>query len=112
MYLFKTADTEYSAEFAGKVMDHEWDERESKSIRLQMSYTDALTLFQDGLVWSIVERETDLDSGDENVQEWDNSDYCIAGSITDHRDGTVTVKMGKKTANDILAELEEAYDGN
>ena len=40
--------------------------------------------------------------GTETVQEWDNSDYCVAGPITDHRDGTLTVKMGKYT------QLEEA----
>lgn len=36
------------------------------------------------------------------MQEWDNADYCVAGPITDHRDGTLTVKMGKYT------QLEEA----
>jgi hypothetical protein len=36
--------------------------------------------------------------------EFDNSDYCLAGDITDHRDGRITVKMGK------LTELEEAYE--
>ena len=46
----------------------------------------------------------------EQVQEWDNSDYCVAGPITDNRDGTITAKMGKKTASDLLAELEAAYD--
>ena len=30
--------------------------------------------------------------------EFDNSDFCVAGDVTDHRDGTVTVKMGKLTA--------------
>lgn len=42
------------------------------------------------------------DGGTETVQEWDNADYCVAGPITDHRDGTLTVKMGKYT------QLEEA----
>ena len=46
------------------------------------------------------------------MQEWDNADYCVAGPITDNRDGTITAKMGKKTDSDILAELEAAYDGN
>ena len=40
--------------------------------------------------------------GTEPEQEWDNADYCVAGPITDHRDGTLTVKMGKYT------QLEEA----
>ena len=36
--------------------------------------------------------------------EFDNSDYCIAGDITDHRDGRITVKMG------ALTEVEQAYE--
>ena len=42
------------------------------------------------------------DGGTETVQEWDNAGYCVAGPITDHRDGTLTVKTGKYT------QLEEA----
>ena len=42
----------------------------------------------------------------------DNSVYCLAGPITDNRDGTITAKMGQKTASDVLAELEATYDGN
>ena len=36
--------------------------------------------------------------------EFDNSEFCIAGDLTDHRDGTITAKMGK------LTDLEEAYE--
>jgi hypothetical protein len=36
--------------------------------------------------------------------EFDNSEYNIAGDLTDHRDGTITAKMGK------LTDLEEAYE--
>ena len=38
---------------------------------------------------------------------YDNSDYSIAGPIIDHRDGHVTIKMGKPTAAELLAMLEE-----
>lgn len=49
---------------------------------------------------------------------YDNSEYCVAGPITDNRDGTVYIKMGKPTElelkNKELAEaqvaLEEAYE--
>lgn len=41
--------------------------------------------------------------------EWDNSEYSIAGDIVDHRNGTVTVKMGKPTEIEILRkQLENA----
>lgn len=41
---------------------------------------------------------------------YDNSDYCVAGDITDHRDGTVTVKMGRLTA--LEETLELIYGGD
>lgn len=48
--------------------------------------------------------ETVQDGTEIQETEWDNSEYNIAGDITDHRDGTITVKMGK------LTDLEEAYE--
>ena len=36
--------------------------------------------------------------------EYDNSDFNIAGDVTDHRDGTMSIKMGKAT------DLEDAYE--
>lgn len=105
MIYFKANNTEYPASIAGKVTDRDWDNRESKAITLEMTHAQAAQLFTDGLGWSIVQRETvpdGTDGGTETVQEWDNAGYCVAGPITDHRDGTLTVKMGKYT------QLEEA----
>lgn len=121
MTYFKTNNTEYLASIAGKMTDRDWDNRESKAITLEMTHAVAVQLFVDGLSWSIVQRDTVPvydESGNptsettEQVQEWDNSDFCVAGPITDNRDGNCTCKMGKKTASDILAELEATYDGN
>lgn len=112
MTYIKIKDTLYPATVSGKVADKEWDSRASKSITLEMTYEESVALFVDGLKWSIVQRE-EVPKLDENgVQtgtetrdtEFDNSDYNLAGDITDHRDGTITVKMGK------LTELEEAYE--
>ena len=88
----------------GKITDGEWDGRSSKAITLAMSHSGAVGTFVDGVEWSIVQ-----DAEDENgivigQDEWDNSDYSVAGDVTDHRDGTVTVKMGRPT------DLEEAYE--
>lgn len=51
---------------------------------------------------------------EEQVLEWDNSEYSVSGSITDNRDGTVSVKMGKPTEAETLraqlSEIEEVYD--
>lgn len=122
MIYFKTNNTEYPADIAGKITDRDWGGRESKAVTLEMTHAAAVQLFVDGLSWSIVQRDTVLayasdgspiaETAEEQVQEWDNSDYCVAGPITDNRDGTITAKMGQKTDSDILAELEAAYDGN
>ena len=113
MTCFKTNNTEYPASITGKMADRDWDNRESKAITLEMTYAEAEQLFADGLSWSIVQRDTVPvydESGNqtsvttEQVKECDNSDFCVAGSITDNRDGTCTCKMGKKTEVEILRE--------
>ena len=118
MYI-KINGTLYPATIRGRVADGEWDDRSSKSITLEMTYEEAIKLFIDGLAWSIVEKNlipTYAENGsyayDEynnpimewQVTEFDNGEYCLAGDIIDHRDGTITIKMGK------LTELEEAYE--
>ena len=116
MIYFKANNTEYPASIAGNIPDRDWDGRESKSITLEMEYTAASQLFVDGLSWSIVQRDTvpvyDKDGNptgetEEQVQEWDNSDYNVAGSITDNRNGTCTCKMGKKTQLETEQELRK-----
>ena len=116
MIYFKANNTEYPASIAGKITDRDWGGRESKAVTLTMEYTAASQLFVDGLSWSIVQRDTvpvyDKDGNptgetEEQVQEWDNSDYNVAGSITDNRDGTCTCKMGKKTQLETEQELRK-----
>ena len=112
MTYIKINDTLYPATISGRVSDNEWDKRESKSITLDMDYETASSLFVDGLAWSIVQKQEAPVFDEEGNQtgteiketEWDNSEYSLAGDITDHRDGTITVKMGK------LTDLEEAYE--
>lgn len=116
MIYFKANNTEYPASIAGKVTDRDWGGRESKAITLEIEYITASQLFVDGLSWSIVQRDTvpvyDKDGKptgetEEQVQEWDNSDYNVAGSITDNRNGTCTCKMGKKTQLEAEQELRK-----
>ena len=113
MIYFKTNNTEYPASIAGEITDRDWDGRASKAVTLEMEYTAASQLFVDGLSWSIVQRDTvpvyDKDGKptgetEDQVQEWDNADYCVAGSIADNRDGTITAKMGKKTDAELMQE--------
>lgn len=112
MTFVKINNTLYPATISGRVSDTAWDNRESKSITLEMDYTTAIGIFIDGAAWSIVQQNevpvydnNGKQTGTEMYEnEYDNSEYNLAGDITDHRDGTVTVKMGKLTA------LEEAYE--
>lgn len=93
-------DNLYSASITGRVNDKDWDNRASKAITITMSYEDAVSLFVDDVQWYIVQEN------DDNTERYDNSEYSIAGDITDHRNGTITVKMGKPTAEELLAMLE------
>ena len=118
MKYVKIGGTEYPAEINGKLADLEWDGRDSKAVTLTMGYSEAAALFVNGVAWSIVQREN-VPTLDENgqptgetteqVSEFDNSDYSVAGSITDNRDGTVTCKMGRPTETETLrAEKADA----
>lgn len=122
MTYVKINGTTYPAVINGKHIDREWNDRESKTITLEMAYADAIALFVDGLAWSIlmdVEKEQEDGSTITVQEEYDNSDYSMAGSITDNRDGTLAVKMGKPTQIETLesqitgtiteAELNNAY---
>lgn len=119
----KIGDNLYPATFAGRVSDKDWDGRSSKYITLEMTYDEAASIFVDGAEWSIVQEVINeelqydeegnvvVDEDGEPVMcevtstnEFDNSEFNIAGDIIDHRDGTITVKMGK------LTDLEEAYE--
>lgn len=98
MTYVKIGNTTYPAVIYGRMKDTAWDDRESKTIEIEMDAADAAELFVDGLEWSIV------GEGENGPEEYDNSDFTLAGDITDHRDGTVSVKMGK------LTDLELAYE--
>ena len=114
----KINDQIHDAVITGDMPDRYWDGRDSKTITMSGSYADAAALFADGVAWSIVQTSTvpvlDADNqptGEtkEQTDEWDNSDYSILGDITVHRDGTVSIKMGKPTDTERLAAaLEKA----
>ena len=110
-----SGDILYPAVITGRMADKEWDNRETKAITLEMDYATANKLFIDSVIWSIVmEHPVEIKEIDDEgnattktiieTEEFDNSEYSLAGDITDHRDGTLTVKMGK------LTDLEQAYE--
>lgn len=116
----KVNNTEYPATITGILKDREWNEREVKNIRLTMTATDAAALLPDNTPWSIVQRDTvpkyDSDGKptgetEEVVNEWDNSAYSLSGAITDHRDSTVSIKMGKPTETESAKATVTALAG-
>ena len=99
MTYVKVNDRQIPASVRGFVKDREWDNRDSKAITLEMTHADAMALFVDDLEWAIVYEDG------ETTEVYDNSEYSVAGSVTDNRNGTVTVKMGKPTSDELLAIL-------
>ena len=114
----KVAGQEYPATLIYNYKDRNWDMRETQTVHLTMPYAQAAALLPSGTPWSNVFRETkdklDNDGNptgqtEEVVTEEDMSAYSLAGDITDHRDGTVSIKMGKPTeAETLRAQLEDA----
>lgn len=112
MFYVKVNETLYPATINGRMQDGEWDNRESKAITLEMDYATAIGLFVDGLTWSIIQQE-EVPVLDENGEQTgtemqmqeieDCGEFEVAGSITDNRNGTITAKMGKFTAEEALA---------
>ena len=106
MIYIKVNNTEYPATVNGVYNDHSWGERDTKTVTLTMTHAEVATLLSDNTPWSIVQRDM-VDVLDEQgkptgetkevFNEYDNSAYSLAGDITDHRDGTVSIKMGKPT---------------
>ena len=116
----KVNNTEYPAEISGANNDRTWDGRDTKIITLTMTHAEAAALLTDNTPWSIVQRDM-VDVMDEQgkptgetkevVNEYDNSEYSLAGDITDHRDGTVSIKMGKPTETENAKATVTALAG-
>lgn len=117
----KVNNTEYPAEISGDRADRSWGDRDTKTITLTMTHAEAAALLPDNTPWSIVQREM-VDVLDEQgqptgetkevVNEYDNSEYSIAGDLTDHRDGTVSIKMGKPTETENAVGAVVALTGD
>lgn len=116
----KVNNTEYPAAVNGVNNDRAWDGRDTKTITLTMTHEEVAALLPDNTPWSIVQRDM-VDVLDEQgeptgetkevVNEYDNSEYSLAGDITDHRDGTVSIKMGKPTESELSAATVTALVG-
>lgn len=116
----KVNQTEYPAEINGNPKDRSWDGRDTKTITLTMTHAEVAALLPDNTPWSIVQRDM-VDVLDEQgqptgetkevVNEYDNSDYSLSGDLTDHRNGTVSIKMGKPTETENAVGAVVALTG-
>lgn len=79
--------------------DTQWGGRESRAVTLPATYAEALALFADDVPWSVIFEDVDET---EAANEHDMSVFALAGPITDNRDGTVTVKMGKYLPDELM----------
>lgn len=98
MNYIKINGTEYPVIYAQILgMDKNFAGRASRVMTLEMEHDEAAELFTDGAAWSFI-----VETGDSRI-ETDCSDYCLAGAITDNRNGTVTVRMGRHTEKENAA---------
>ena len=111
---------EYPVTHISKYQDGDWGGRSTQTLYLTMTHDEVAALLPDNTPWSIVQRDM-VDVLDEQgqptgetkevVNEYDNSEYSIAGDITDHRDGTVSIKMGKPTETENAVGAVVALTG-
>lgn len=111
---------EIPATVINRYQDADWDGRSSQTIYLAKTYEEIKKLLSSNTPWSIVQRDM-VDVLDEQgkptgetkevVNEYDNSEYSLSGAITDHRDGTVSVKMGKPTEAETAVGAVVALTG-
>lgn len=94
----KIKDTLLDAVVQSRPCDTAWDGRESKAITFAGAYEEAVNLFTNDAPWSVVYEATE----ETEAFETDMSDFALAGSITDNRNGTMTVKMGKYLQTEII----------
>ena len=116
----KVNNTEYPTAVNGVYNDRTWGGRDTKTVTLTMTHDAVAALLPDNTPWSIVQRDM-VDVLDEQgnptgetkevVNEYDNSEYSLAGDITDHRDGTVSIKMGKPTETESVKATVTALAG-
>ena len=116
----KVNGVEHPATLIYNYKDRNWDMRETQTVHLTMPYAQAAALLPSGTPWSNVFRETkDVLDADRNptgeteevVTEEDMSEYSLAGQITDYRDGTVSIKMGKPTETENAKATVTALAG-
>jgi hypothetical protein len=99
--ILKANNTETPCEAAEHYRDSAWG-RPTCTVTIKGSAAEIAALLPNNAPWSLIEREDVLDesgmpTGQTVDHERDMSEYSLSGDITDHRNGTVSIKMGKPT---------------
>lgn len=103
MAIIKIRGIEMEGSVATRLTDSAWDGRESKAVTVQLSYAQAVALFTDHEPWAVAVDITSED-GTAHAITQDMSEYAISGPITDNRNGTVTIRMGKYRESELMQE--------
>lgn len=104
--VLKANNTETPCEAAEHYRDSAWG-RSTCTVTIKGSAADIAALLPNGAAWSLIEREdvpdeSGMPTGQTVDHERDMREYSLSGDITDHRDGTVSIKMGKPTEVEAL----------
>lgn len=76
--------------------------RDVISLTITATYAEAAAEFTDGATFTVV------DDSVTPAEEFEYTDHTMAGAITDNRDGTISVKMGKTNTKEQDAQQEAA----
>lgn len=111
----KANNTETPCEAAEHYRDSAWG-RPTCTVTIKASAAEITALLPSNAPWSLIEREDVLDengmlTGQTVDHERDMSEYSLSGDITDHRDGTVSIKMGKPTEEESAVGAVVALTG-
>lgn len=113
--ILKANNTEMPCEAAEHYRDSAWG-RPTCTVTIKASAAEIAALLPNNAPWSLIEREDVLDesgmpTGQTVDHERDMSEYSLSGDITDHRDGTVSIKMGKPTETESAVGAMVALTG-
>lgn len=111
----KANNTETPCEAAEHYRDSAWG-RPTCTVTIKASAAEIVALLPNNAPWSLIDREDVLDesgapTGQTVDHERDMSEYSLSGDITDHRDGTVSIKMGKPTETESAKATVTALAG-
>ena len=111
----KANNTETPCETAEHYRDSAWG-RPTCTVTIKATAAEIAAMLPNNAPWSLIEREDALDesgapTGQTVDHERDMSEYSLSGDITDHRDGTVSIKMGKPTEEESAVGAVVALTG-